>query len=159
MTTAYLAADLRRDEGLRLQAYPDPISRGEPWTIGYGHTGPEVVPGLVWTEAQAEAALAADLARAEAWLDRELSWWRGLDDVRQDVLADMAFNMGRRLLGFEKALGSTHAGEIAEVAHMAANDDFAWAADELLDSVWARQVGGRAQRLAEQMRTGLRAAA
>ena len=33
-------------EGCRLEAYPDPATGGEPWTIGYGHTGPDVFPSL-----------------------------------------------------------------------------------------------------------------
>ena len=37
---------IRQWEGCRLSAYPDPASGGEPWTIGYGHTGPEVTAGL-----------------------------------------------------------------------------------------------------------------
>lgn len=54
-------------EGLQLKAYPDPGSAdGKPWTIGYGHTGPEVVKGLAWTQAQADAAFVADLAKFEA---------------------------------------------------------------------------------------------
>ena len=54
-------------EGLQLKAYPDPGSAdGKPWTIGYGHTGPEVVKGLVWTKAQADATFVADLAKFEA---------------------------------------------------------------------------------------------
>ena len=40
---------LKRFEGCRLEANPDPGSGGAPWTIGYGHTGAEVVPGLVIT--------------------------------------------------------------------------------------------------------------
>jgi lysozyme len=32
-------------EGLRLNAYPDPATGGDPWTIGYGSTGPNVKPG------------------------------------------------------------------------------------------------------------------
>ncbi len=31
-------------EGLRLTAYPDPGTGGAPWTVGWGHTGPEVGP-------------------------------------------------------------------------------------------------------------------
>jgi len=57
MTTPYLAADIGRDEGLRLHAYPDPDTGAEPWTIGYGCTGADIGPGLVWTLAQAQAAL------------------------------------------------------------------------------------------------------
>lgn len=49
---------LKREEGVDLHAYQD---QGGVWTIGYGHTGPEVHAGLVWTLAQAEAALLLDL--------------------------------------------------------------------------------------------------
>jgi len=49
-------------EGCVLKAYPDPASGGDPWTIGYGHTGPEVKPGLSITQGQADAYLASDLA-------------------------------------------------------------------------------------------------
>src|SRR5690606_16708693 len=56
---------VKRWEGLRLSAYPDPGSRnGEPWTIGYGHTSDghlKVYRGLTITPAQAEEALAYDL--------------------------------------------------------------------------------------------------
>ena len=38
-------------------AYPDPISKGDPWTIGWGSTGPDIVKGLVWTQAQCDARL------------------------------------------------------------------------------------------------------
>jgi lysozyme len=52
-------------EGLRLNAYPDPGTGGAPWTIGYGHTGPDVHPGLTITSERATELLAADLARFE----------------------------------------------------------------------------------------------
>lgn len=53
-------------ESCKLKAYPDPGSKnGEPWTIGWGHTGPEVKPGLVWTQEQADAAFLVDIARFE----------------------------------------------------------------------------------------------
>ena len=153
MTTPYLAQDLRRDEGLRLAAYPDPLSGAEPWTIGYGHTGPEVHAGLVWTPVQAQIALIADIARACEQLDAHIPWWRDLEDPRQDVLANMVFNMGwldpagtRGLGAFHRALAAIQARRWAE-AH-----------DALLQSAWARQVGARAQRLATQMLTGARAA-
>jgi lysozyme len=145
MTTPDLIADLRRDEGLRLAAYPDPLTGAAPWTIGYGHTGAEVRAGLAWTEGQAEAALADDVAGVLRALDRRLPWWRRLDDARQDVLANMAFNMGVAALeGFAHTLTFIH------------NGDWARAAEAMLDSAWARQVGARARRLAEQMRTGAR---
>lgn len=144
MTSPYLTADLERDEGLRLQAYPDPLTHAEPWTIGYGHTGPDVTPTTTWTQTQASDALAADIARTCRALDQNMPWWRKLDDIRQDVLANMAFNMGvGKLEGFVHTLRFIESGQ--------------WdnAAAGMLDSAWATQVGARAQRLATQMRTGV----
>ena len=50
-------------EQCRLQAYADPATGGVPWTIGWGDTGPDVVPGLVITQAQADARFAKRLAQ------------------------------------------------------------------------------------------------
>ena len=61
---------VRRFEGLAklrpdgmVEAYPDPGTGGEPWTIGWGATGPDIRPGTVWTRAECDARLEADLAR------------------------------------------------------------------------------------------------
>lgn len=138
MTTASLIPDLERDEGLRLSAYQD--TRGI-WTVGYGHA--YVHPGTVWTQAQAQAQLAADVAHTETSLDIHLPWWRHLDDVRQDVLANMAFNMGvANLCQFHNTLGAVQRGDW-QAAH-----------DGMLHSAWAGEVGERAVRLAKQMLTG-----
>ena len=56
---------IRNFEGLRLKAYPDPGTGGDPWTVGYGHTGKDVTPGLVITNDRADELLAADLAKFE----------------------------------------------------------------------------------------------
>jgi lysozyme len=50
-------------EGLELTAYPDPGTGAEPYTIGYGATGPGIKKGVVWTQAMADARLAQDLKR------------------------------------------------------------------------------------------------
>ena len=39
------------------KAYPDPGTGGDPWTIGWGSTGPEVTPDTVWTAQQAQESL------------------------------------------------------------------------------------------------------
>jgi GH24 family phage-related lysozyme (muramidase) len=52
----------RRADGL-FQAYPDPGTGGAPWTIGWGATGPGIGPGTVWTPAECDARLEADLKR------------------------------------------------------------------------------------------------
>lgn len=150
MTTPLLERDLKFDEaigGIAVTiAYPDPLSHGDPWTIGWGHTGPEVRQGVTWTVEQCEAALVADIARAERSLDAQMPWWRSMSDVRQDCLLNMCFNMGiGKLEGFHHTLAAmqTH--------------DYAAAADGMLASAWAQQVHHRAIRLASEMRSGAKA--
>ena len=144
MTSPYLVGDLERDEGLRLIAYPDPLTHAAPWTIGYGHTGREVHPGLIWTLGQAVAALTADIIAVKTGLTTALPWWTALDDPRQDCLVNQAFNMGvHGLLGFTTYLGQVKSGQYAA----AANDE--------IHTLWAKQVGDRAERLSRQMLTGV----
>jgi lysozyme len=48
-------------ENCPLEAYPDPGSKdGHPWTIGWGSTGPDIVKGTRWTQAEADARFARD---------------------------------------------------------------------------------------------------
>jgi lysozyme len=143
MTTPHLAHAIEAEEGRRLHAYPDPLTGGAPWTIGVGHTGPEVKQGLTWTDAQASAALDADIERACARLDQALPWWRDLNDPRQDVLAQMAFQIGvKGLLAFRRTLEAMR------------NHDYAAAAAGMRASLWARQTPARAERLARIMEAG-----
>ena len=53
-TSADGIAVMHAFEGCKLRAYPDPATGGKPWTIGFGDTGPDVVPGLVITQQQAD---------------------------------------------------------------------------------------------------------
>ena len=72
------------------------------------------------------------------------SWTNTLTDVRQCVIGSMAFNLGL--------------GGVAEFTTMIAAlkiGDYAGAAEAMLASAWARQVGTRAHVLAERMRTGV----
>lgn len=95
-------------EGCELTAYPDPGTGGDPWTIGWGHTGPEVRKGLVWTQAQADAALAKDVSRFSAAVDAAL---RGAPTTQGqfDAMVSLAYNIGIKafvestLLRFHKA--------------------------------------------------------
>jgi GH24 family phage-related lysozyme (muramidase) len=52
----------KRPDG-RYEAYPDPATGGAPWTIGWGATGPGIVPGTIWTQQQCDDRLVQDLAR------------------------------------------------------------------------------------------------
>lgn len=85
-------------EGLRLESYQDQHGI---WTIGYGDTGPDVGPGMVWTEAQAEAAYAARINREFApWVERET---RDVptSDNQFGAMVSLAYNIG------DKAFGTT----------------------------------------------------
>ncbi len=84
---------LKTWEGCRLRAYPDPASGGAPWTIGYGHTGAEVVPGLTISQEQAEAWLKQDVAEAAGAVDRFLSGVT-LTARQRDALISFCFNVG-----------------------------------------------------------------
>ena len=77
-------------EGCELEAYWDP--NGNCWTIGWGHTGPEVVQGLVWTQEQADAALDQDQAAARSCVAAHVT--APLTDDERGALVDFVFNEG-----------------------------------------------------------------
>lgn len=79
-------------EGKELKAYPDPGTGGAPWTIGYGHTGADVYPGLVITEAQAEDLLRSDLRKFEDAVFKLVGWHA--TDNQFSALVSFAFNVG-----------------------------------------------------------------
>lgn len=138
-----LREQLERHEGLRLSTYKD--TRGK-LTIGFGRNIED--KGISIDEAR--LMLKNDIAEHCTLLDKYCPWWRNMDDVRQQVLANMAFNMGvgpseeqptGKLLTFKNTLKNM------ETGHYDA------AADGMLKSVWAQQVGKRAKELADMMRT------
>lgn len=80
-------------ESCKLEAYPDPGSAdGRPWTIGWGHTGNEVVKGLKWTQEQADSQLVSDLAIREAAISKlvKVSMTQG----QFDALVAFQYNTG-----------------------------------------------------------------
>jgi len=83
-------AFIRRQEGLRLQAYRD---GGGVWTIGYGHTGTDVQEGLVITNEIANQLLTDDLARAILPFNK-LNLLANFFPHQVDALASTAFNCG-----------------------------------------------------------------
>lgn len=152
---AILEQELIRDEGERLKAYRD--TKGK-WTIGIGRNLDDVgtVP-LTRTKAdvlangvnpaEIDQLFAYDINRTANDLDSHLPWWRKLDPVRQRVMLNMCFNMGignaaHGLCSFVNTLGMIQRGEYSR------------AADAMLKSEWAREVGIRAQRLSNMMRDG-----
>jgi len=65
---------LKDFEKCRLQSYQD---SGGVWTVGWGHTGPEVTQGMTYTQQQADAQLQKDLEKFY-FLDHYLSEMSGL---------------------------------------------------------------------------------
>ena len=142
MTTSALILSLKMDEGFRGTAYQDTEGL---WTIGYGHHDNHIHAGVIWTQAFATNQLLQDVANTEMGMDRSpaLSWWQQVNDPRQDVLVNMAFNLGvAKLATFTTFLPLVKSGQYAQ------------AADDMLTTDWAKEVGARAHRLASQMRTG-----
>jgi lysozyme len=78
-------------EKLRLTGYL-PTPRDKP-TIGWGHTGPEVKVGMVWTREQADQTFAADTAIFSRGLDKEL-WGVPTTQSQFDALFSLAYNIG-----------------------------------------------------------------
>jgi lysozyme len=139
-----LIAQLRIDEGVRYSPYQD--TRGY-LTVGVGHliTGP--MPDdwtFPLTDDQVNTLLAGDLQNVFDGLNANLPWWTTLNDARQCVICNMAFNLGlNKLLGFKNTLAAMRQGRYAD------------AAAGMTNSAWASQVGARATRLATIMKNGV----
>ncbi len=98
---------IKEHEGYRSVAYPDPASpkavamragkhheglNGAPWTVGYGHTGPEVVEGYKVTRAQADKDLAKDVATAEKAVSQYVRV--PVNQNQFDALVSFVYNVG-----------------------------------------------------------------
>jgi lysozyme len=145
------------DEGMELQVYTDSLDID---TIGVGRNledrglTDEELQHLGYTSLQdvymngltlygARYLLRNDIAIVEKELCRAHSCVEELDEARQMVCINMAFNLGMpRLNRFKKMWAAIYEG------------DYGTAALEMLDSKWADQVKGRALRLSNIMKTG-----
>jgi len=131
-------------EGYEHEAYPDPISAdGKPFTIGVGHTGPEVHDGLTWTDAQIDSALDVDMAEAIEAAAITFPWFHTLNEPRQAVLVGMIFQMGLAgTLKFVRTLDDMR------------DERWANAAEGMRQSKWAKQTPMRVRLLAAQLESG-----
>lgn len=137
MDTDRLIAQLDLHEGRRRKPYTDTVGK---LTIGVGHNLSD--RGL--SDRVIDIILHEDIEDHWYELVTALPWVKGLDDVRQRVLLDMAFNLGiPKLLGFKNTLAAVERG------------DYEAAKAGMLNSKWATQVGHRAIRLAEMMESGI----
>lgn len=133
-----LIEQLKRHEGVRTHAYKCSANMV---TVGVGRNIDEN-GGLGLSEDEIEYLLENDVKRCKKELIA-LPWFVEIDSVRQDALVNLCFNLGMtRLLGFENALTAMSVG------------DYDLAADEFMDSRWAKQVGYRAEEVCTMIRTG-----
>ncbi|RYG90145.1 MAG: lysozyme [Alphaproteobacteria bacterium] len=107
-------------------AYPDPGSGGDPWTIGWGSTGPDIKRGTIWTQAQCDARFAEHLAEFGAKV-AELLRGAPTTQAQFDAMTSLAYNIGTGNFGSSTLLRKHRAGDYA-----AAADQFA---------VWNRASG------------------
>lgn len=159
MSRELLRADLRKDEGtgpvkngrllpywdccgLRLRAVCTKAANGQhggKLTIGYGRNIED--NGVSFREA--DVLLDDDIDTADKDLLTRWPWADGLDVARHGVLTQMCFN-----------LGATKLAEFVNTLKAIQRGDYDGGSVGMLASKWASQVGRRALRLAEQMRTG-----
>ena len=138
-----LEKQLIRDEGIRLKPYRD--TKGK-LTIGAGRNLDDV--GV--SKEEAFFMLDNDINAVCDELTHKLPFFSELDEARQGVLINMAFNMGvPKLLSFENTLAFIAAGKYEDAAK-----EMLLAGDGVSKSPWYKTVGIRAERLAEQLKTG-----
>lgn len=183
MTTPYLhnketklllqvKKDLDRHEGYREFAYPDPLSKlgkkysskdyrwgfipgneilasipgakeedGAPWTMGFGFTHGVNSASRI-DRIRAERMLEELILNIKAALTKTLPWFTGASFVTQTIMINMVFNLGMKgFLKFKNTLAYVKAKQYVS------------AASNMRHSLWYKQVGYRAEELAQRMET------
>lgn len=145
---AMLEGMLLRDEAKKLFVYDDATGealkpgmtlKGHP-TIGIGRALD--THGI--TSAEADYLLTSDIFQVEMEAQKAFTWYDGLVDERKAVILSMLFQLGLAgVQGFHEFL--------LAVEHQ----NWARAAAEMKESLWATETPSRAERLAEQMETGV----
>mgnify|MGYP001582168379 FL=1 len=136
-----LIKQLQIDEGSRKNThgnhipYKDTVGKT---TLGYGRN----IEDIGISEDEAMYLLRNDIARCRYECEIHIPIFKALNEVRQNVLINMCFMGIGKVLEFKKMLTALEAG------------DFKQASKEMLDSLWAKQVGDRAYRLSRQMEHG-----
>lgn len=126
---------LKRHEGFMAHIYQ---CSGGKNTIGYGFN---LDAGI--DEELATVILNHQYSVVKRECSRNFPWYSTLDRVRRFVIENMVFNMGlTRFQTFQRTIEAVRTGQ------------YSVAAEEMLDSKWAKQVGARADELAKMMKTG-----
>ncbi len=124
------------DEGRRAKAYQDSVGI---WSGGIGRN----LQDVAFTDSEIALMFETDLERADFAARTLFPTFGALSDNRKAVLVNMAFNLGQQRLS-----------EFHHMRDAVADANFEAAADAMMDSLWAKQVGARAVRLEKMMREG-----
>lgn len=134
-----LIEQLKRHEGVKKHVYRDSVNGLEHIGVGRNISA----SGLGLSNEEIDYLLSNDILRCIKELSTEYSWFGNLDEIRQEAIINIFFNLGAtKYRGFKKANAAMEAA------------DYKLAATEFLDSRWARQVGNRALELTDIIRTG-----
>lgn len=135
-----LERQLRGDEGVEPCVYKDHLGFE---TIGVGRLVDKRKPGAGLRSDEISYLLHNDIDDRIDQLTRRLPWFQNLDDARRGCLLNMSFQLGvDGLLGFKNTLKLIQDGKYDLAAHA------------MLQSLWSKQTPERAERMADQMRTG-----
>lgn len=139
LVKTYNLTDLEKqviqDEGFKTIPYQD--TKGY-WTCGVGWN----MDANPMRESEVIFRLRNDLLEAKGYAEK-FDWFKNLNEVRQNVIIEMIFNLGlNKFNQFQKMIIAIKNNHFSEAAH------------EMLNSKWATQVKGRAERLAAQMESG-----
>lgn len=141
--TETLIERLERHEGIKLEKYQDTLGK---WTIGIGHLitaedGDRFDEGITFS--QAMDLLGVDLKKTIDQVNKACPWVGCIEPVRQDVIYELAFQLGvNGLLEFKKMIADIQA------------QDWNAAANEMLCSAWNRETPDRCAELANLMLNG-----
>jgi lysozyme len=117
---------LKKWEGCILHAYDDandhPVAPGDvvhgTLTIGYGHTGSDVFPGLTWSQQEAEESLRHDIAAVAGQIAPLVTG--NLTDNQFSAFVCFAYNIGLHAFAGSSALQLANHGKPADVpSHIA----------------------------------------
>ena len=131
-----LIEQLKIHEGMKLKPY---LCTSKKLTIGIGRNLDDV--GI--SKEEAEMLLKNDIYEATNQLLNAFPFMATFSDVRISAMINFTFNVG---IGTVRKFSNT--------IEYLKNEDWEAAADEMMDSKWAEQVGDRAIQITEQIRTG-----
>jgi lysozyme len=138
MNIEQLAAQLEIDEGKKKRIYLDTATPPR-WTGGIGRN----MTDRDFSEDEIQLMLKNDIDLVCDQLDNRMPWWKHMTERRRQALANFTFNVGiNTAMTFKNSMALLQSGQYSK------------AADAMMDSKWARQVGDRANRVTTMIREG-----